>query len=292
MHMKKNNTEKVDRRKLISSFLLGGLSLPLASEENDTSLGQAKTKDMRNKNSLLWAVAWSETAAEFGALCHQAFNLATLRVEHALNQKKDSDKPLAIITDIDNTIIHAASYWGYLINNGIDFFDDALWDQWLPKNLITAVPGADDFLNYCHKNEVEVFYVTTRDQGEKTYEYALRQLRYMNFPFADENHLTVYRDTSNKMPTKTAISQTHELVLMLGDNLNDYKRDYYVDGIDERYSLMERDRSDFGESFILLPNATDGHWVRAIFGDSEPAPTDDNRSILMTAATRNAWDGN
>ena len=78
---------------------------------------------------------------------------------------------------------------------------------------------------------------------------------------------------------------------MLGDNLNDYKRDYYVDDIDERYSLMERDRHDFGDKFILLPNATDGHWVRAIFGDSEPAPTDSNREILKAAATRNAWDG-
>ena len=93
------------------------------------------------------------------------------------------------------------------------------------------------------------------------------------------------------MPTKAAITQSHELILMLGDNLNDYKRDYYVDGIDERYSLMQRDHLDFGKNFILLPNATDGHWVRAIFGDSEPAPTDDNRSILKAAATINAWDG-
>jgi len=289
--MKKNNTKKLDRRKLMSSFLLGGLSLPLISKAQDISLKRNIIKNEGNENPLLWAAAWSATAAEYGALCYQAFNLATLRVENALNQNKQSDKSLAIITDVDNTIIHAASYWGYLINNGIDFFDDALWDQWLPKNLITAVPGADDFLTYCHKNKVEVFYVTNRDQGENTYEYALRQLRYLGFPFADEDHLTVYRESSNKMPTKAAITQTHELILMLGDNLNDYKRDYYVDGIDERYSLMQRDHLDFGKNFILLPNATDGHWVRAIFGDSEPASTDDNRSILKAAATRNAWDG-
>ena len=78
---------------------------------------------------------------------------------------------------------------------------------------------------------------------------------------------------------------------MLGDNLNDYKRDYYIDDIEERYSIMERDRYEFGEKFILLPNATDGHWVRAIFGESEPSANERNREILRKAAAKQAWDG-
>ena len=57
------------------------------------------------------------------------------------------------------------------------------------------------------------------------------------------------------------------------------------------YALMERDREDFGETFILFPNPTDGHWVRAIFGESEPAATDENRQVLMRASVRGAWDG-
>ena len=130
-----------------------------------------------------------------------------------------------------------------------------------------------------------------RDQGERTYEYALMQLRSLNFPQADEEHVTVNRETSNKMAIKNRVSVSHELVLMLGDNLNDYKRDYYVKDVDERLALMERDRADWGTEFILLPNPTDGNWVRAIFGESEPAPTDENRRTLKAAATRVAWDG-
>ena len=99
--MKKNNTKKLDRRKLMSSFLLGGLSLPLISAAQDTSLKRNIIKNEGNENPLLWAAAWSATAAEYGALCYQAFNLATLRVENALNQNKQSDKSLAIITDVD-----------------------------------------------------------------------------------------------------------------------------------------------------------------------------------------------
>jgi predicted secreted acid phosphatase len=101
----------------------------------------------------------------------------------------------------------------------------------------------------------------------------------------------VFRDTSNKTPARNEIEQHFDIAVMLGDNLNDYQRDYYVTDVDERLSLMERDRDHWGRDFILLPNPTDGHWVRAIFGESEPAPTDENRQILRDAATRIAWSG-
>ncbi len=278
------------RRKLLTSLVLGAVApsflIPFSKSHNFEN----SAHDSSSKNPLLWSVAWSATAAEYGALYYQAFNLAKFRVDLAL-KREDVSKPLAIITDLDNTIVHAASYWGYLINQGIDFFDDVSWDRWIPKNLITAAPGALDFLTHCHRNSVEVFYATNRDQGDKTLDYVFNQLNYLNFPFSDKQHVTVYRDTSDKTPTREAVSKSHELVVMLGDNLNDYKRDYYVDDIDERYAIMTRDREDFGNKFIVLPNATDGHWVRAIFGDSEPAGTADNLRILQEAATRAAWNG-
>ena len=280
----------LNRRRFAASVLMGGLSLPLAADLQSEIARESFSEDPSLTNPLLWAVAWANTSAEFGALCHQAYNLATLRVELAL-EKRSSEKPLGVITDIDHTVVHSASYWAYLVEQGVDFFDDALWDEWIPKNLMTPVPGAMEFLAFCEKQGVEIFYVTNRDQGEETYSYALRQLQYLDLPFADADHLTVYRETSDKSPIREAIGKSHEVVALLGDNLNDYKRDYYVRDIDERYALMERDREDFGKTFILFPNPTDGHWVRAIFGESEPAATDENRQVLMRASARGAWDG-
>ena len=136
----------LDRRKLLSSLLLGSLTLSLSDKANADDRPNKGTLNSLNQNPLLWAVAWSTTAAEYGALCYQAFNLAQLRVEKFLKRKdKKSSKPLGIITDVDNTIVHAASYWGHLINKGVDFFDDEIWDRWIPKNLITLVPGAKEF---------------------------------------------------------------------------------------------------------------------------------------------------
>lgn len=275
------------RRQFLAYLVAGGTAIPLSACADDRARGD----DEGLHNPLLWALAWKQTAAEFGAICYQAYNLAKLRLDIAMSKRKSGDKRLAIITDMDNTIIQAANYWGYLINEGHDFFDDAIWDRWIPKNLVQAVPGSQEFLAYCDSQGVEIFYVSNRDQGERTYEYALTQLRSLNFPQADEDHVTVNRETSNKMAIKEKVSVSHDLVLMLGDNLNDYKRDYYVTDVDERYALMERDRDEYGNQFILLPNPTDGHWVRAIFGESEPEPTDENRRLLKKAATRSAWDG-
>lgn len=273
-----------DRRRLLALALAGTAATATACADTDTG-----SSDPRLHNPLLWAVAWQQTAAEYAALCHQAYNLATLRIEQALAKQTRDSRPLAIITDLDNTVLHANSYWGHLINEGVDFFDDAIWDEWLPENLMTPVPGALDFLRYCEAQKVEVFYVTNRDQGEKTFEYALKQLQVLQFPYADAEHLTVFRETSNKTPAREAVEKRFELALMLGDNLNDFRRDYYVKDVDERMALMERDRDDWGSRFILLPNATDGHWVRAIFGESEPAASDENRRRLKDAATRQAW---
>jgi len=273
---------ELDRRKLLALMIAGGVT-GLASAESAV--------DRSNCNSLLWAVAWKQCAAEYFALCHQAYNLARLRVEQALADHRPGDKPLAVITDVDDTVLHARSYWGYLIQQNKEFFDDAVWDEWLPDNQVTAAPGAKAFIEYCSEQGVDVFYVTNRDQGEKTFDYALLQLQYLEFPFADAEHLFVFRDTSNKTPARLEIEATHKIAVMLGDNLNDYQRDYYVTDVDERMALMERDRDHWGREFVLLPNPTDGHWVRAIFGDSEPAPTDKNRELLRRAATRIAWEG-
>ncbi len=277
------------RRRLLAVLLAGATGACAKAPESLVST--VPECEEHGSNALLWAVAWKQSAAEYFALCHQAYNLARLRVDSALRQRPADAKPLAVISDMDDTIMHARSYWGHLIREDREFFDDAIWDEWLPENLITEAPGARRFFDYCAAEKVEVFYVTNRDQGESTYDYALAQLRHLSFPFADGAHLRVFRDTSDKTPARLEVEANYEIAVMLGDNLNDYRRDYYVTDVDERMALMERDRDHWGRDFILLPNPTDGHWVRAIFGDSEPAPTAENRRLLEEAASRIAWQG-
>ena len=254
------------------------------------ALGQKTTSNDANiENNLMMAMAWKQTAAEFRALYHQGFNIARMRVEIALAQKKDDSLPLAIISDVDETLLLANDYWGYLITQGQDFFDDAAWDRWIEENRAVASPGALEFLNFCVSNSVEIFYVTNRDQGDTTVQLAIENLNAIGFPLVDTAHLRVLRESSNNELVQQQIREDYEVVALLGDNLNDFARRYYSTDVDQRMSLMEQDKDRYGRDYILFPNPTDGHWIRAIFGESEPAGSDENRGILKDAATRAAW---
>lgn len=270
--------------------LVKALAISMALAAAMPALGQNTTSNDSNiENNLMMAMAWKQTAAEFRALYHQGFNIARMRVEIALAQKQDDSLPLAIISDVDETLLLANDYWGYLITQGQDFFDDASWDRWIEENRAVASPGALEFLNFCASNSVEIFYVTNRDQGETTVQLAIENLNAVGFPLVDTAHLRVLRESSNKELVQQRIREDYEVVALLGDNLNDFARRYYSTDIDQRMSLMEQDKDRYGRDYIIFPNPTDGHWIRAIFGESEPAGSDENRGILKDAATRAAW---
>lgn len=235
-------------------------------------------------NLLTGAVAWRVTAAERDTLYRQGFNIARDRVDAALAQ--DHEKPLAVIADVDDTVLSSDSYWQMLLDDGQQAFDDPMWDEWVAENGPTATPGAVEFASYAEEQGVEIFYVSTRDQGEQTQEYGVANLEAAGLPFADDEHATFERETSDKEPKQQEIAEKFEVVAYLGDNLNDFQRRYYVESVTERAELAAEDADEFGRKFILFPNPTDGHWVKAIFGDSEPADSPEYRERFAEAATR------
>lgn len=245
-----------------------------------------------NHNALSYAVAWKQTAAEYQALYYQGFNVARMHVAAALAGRKDGDKPLAIATDLDDTLVQPLEYWGRLIEEGGEFFDDALWDRWIPSNGMVPSPGAKEFLEYCARNGVEIFYITSRDQGAPTYDLARGNIKAMGFPYKDDKYLTVLRDTSNKETRQNEIMKDYDVVVFLGDSLNDFRRKYYIKGdVGSRIAAMEADKGLYGSKYVLFPNPTDGHWIAAIFGESEPPASPENLAKLKQAATRTKWTG-
>ncbi|WP_221740614.1 5'-nucleotidase, lipoprotein e(P4) family [Vibrio pectenicida] len=252
--------------------------------------GNSYATDNNEHNLLAYSVAWKQTAAEYRALYYQGFNLAKMHLDKALMNHKKGDKPLAIVTDLDDTLVLPLEYWGRLIQNKKDFFEDPLWDKWIPTNGMIPSPGSNDFLEYANRNNVDIFYVTSRDQGEPTWELAKQNILAMGFPLKDDAHLTVLTDTSNKETRQNEILKNYNVVVLLGDNLNDFKHKYYIKGdVDGRIAKMEEDKDLFGSKYILFPNPTDGHWLAAIFGESEPEATQENRKTLIKAATKTAW---
>jgi predicted secreted acid phosphatase len=99
----------------------------------------------------------------------------------------------------------------------------------------------------------------------------------------------VLTDSSDKQPRQRQLAQSHDVVAYLGDNLNDFRRHYYVTDVENRRARLTLDKEEFGRRFILFPNPTDGHWVRAIFGDSEPPPTPENLGRLLESLKSGTW---
>ncbi|MEU6661893.1 HAD family acid phosphatase [Streptomyces sp. NPDC046821] len=247
----------------------------------------AGTGDDAVQNILSAAGAWRQTAAERDMLYRQAFNIARDRIDSVLRgrgQERRGRRPLAIISDVDDTVLSSDTYWARLISAGKQAFDDDMWDAWVRENGPTATPGAVEFTRYAESKGVEIFYVSSRDQGPDTQELGIANLRHAGLAFADDAHVTMLRESSNKEPAQQAVASGHEVIAYLGDNLNDFRRRYYVTSVSQRKALAAEDAEHFGRDFILFPNNTDGHWMRAVFGESEPADTPAYRARMLQAA--------
>ncbi|MEO6820344.1 MAG: HAD family acid phosphatase, partial [Ginsengibacter sp.] len=64
----------------------------------------------------LFTTAFQQSAAEYRALCYQAFNIAHLRVDQ--NREVKSAKPKAIMTDLDETVLDNSAYQAHQILQG------------------------------------------------------------------------------------------------------------------------------------------------------------------------------
>jgi Predicted secreted acid phosphatase len=275
----------IPRRAVLAGLGVSGLAGGLAAFGTAPALAAEPSPEVQN--ILSGAVAWRETAAERDMLYRQAFNIARDRIDAVLRgvgQQHRGPKPLAIVADVDDTVLSSDTYWVRIIAAGKQAFDDPMWDEWVRENGPTPTPGAVEFTHYAASRGVEVFYIASRDQGPDTQQLGVANLQHAGLAFADEAHATFLRESSDKEPTQQAIAEKYEVIAYLGDNLNDFRRRYYVTSVAERKALASEDAEHFGRDFILFPNDTDGHWVRAIFGDSEPADTPEYRARMLLAA--------
>ena len=208
------------------------------------------------------ATLWMQASGEYRALCYQAFQLAKKILDEDLREHS-SVRTRAIITDADETIVSNALYEGYLIKEGLTY--PARWSDWLEAAKTSPLPGALEFLRYAESKGVRVFYVSNRTKG-RPYEATLRNLKNMGFPYADAEHIVLNREgeSSDKSARHARIEAEYDVVLWLGDNLDDFPADFYKKSPEERIASTDEVRSEFGTSYIVLPNPSYGSWLRAI----------------------------
>lgn len=210
----------------------------------------------------VYTATWMQRSAEYQALCYQAFNCAKLQLDQSLSLKQEDTKPLAIVTDIDETILDNSPNAVFQGLQG-ELFSPQEWTNWV--NLVAAdtIPGARSFLQYAADNGVEVFYITNRNEEER--EGTLLNLKKFSFPFANDAHLLLKGNTSNKDERRSEVLSRFEVVMYIGDQLTDFPG-YYKASEKDREQFTKRDAQQFGRAFIILPNPNYGEWEAALSG--------------------------
>ncbi len=249
--MKSNNI-------LISIFaftLLLGCKTKLIQSECETPRTEAGTVPIREYS--IQALLWQQNAAEYRALAYQAFNLAQIQLDNILDTKAKYQKPIAIIADIDETILDNSPYSGKQIELDEEY-SSLNWAEWVKKKNAKAVPGSLDFFNYAKSNGIEVFYISNRMRNQK--KETIENLQTIGFPFADAAHVILKETSSGKETRRLQVKKSHEIVLLIGDNLSDFSMIFDNRSTVERNKSVDSLKALFGKKFIVLPNPMYGDW--------------------------------
>jgi 5''-nucleotidase, lipoprotein e(P4) family len=208
-----------------------------------------------------YPVLFQQQAAEYRALCYQAFNMAMAQID-ALPRRKLRKGKLAIITDLDETIIDNSYHEARLIREGKSFSSES-WKAWTSRSAATAVPGAVEFLQAAKQKGISIFYISNRDMADVN--STLLNLQKLQLPDADTAHLLLMSSTSAKEPRRQRVMQNHNVIMLMGDNLNDFLTVFEKRPADARKAATDSLRLEWGKRFIVLPNIMYGEWENAIY---------------------------
>ncbi|HTJ11357.1 MAG TPA: 5'-nucleotidase, lipoprotein e(P4) family [Dinghuibacter sp.] len=229
----------------------------------------------KRDDQVVMSVLYMQRAAEYKALCLQAYNIASMRISSALraqNTTKDKRR-LAIVTDLDETALDNSKNEAWLITHGMTY-TDTQWVTWVRRAEADAVPGAVDFFRWVNglrdklKRPIDIFYVSNRQ--DSLVEPTRRNMAALGFPgTTDTSHLLLAMPgEKSKHRRRQWIAERGDTVItLLGDNLTDFDDGY--DGLPRdsaaRTALVMRQESRFGERYIVFPNAIYGDWEGALY---------------------------
>lgn len=205
------------------------------------------------------ALIWQQQSGEYRALCLQAFSLAKYQLGQRIAEqlaKGPGSKPLALVTDVDETLVDNSDYQVFLLRHNLPN-KTAYWRDWTKRAEATAMPGAVEFLHWVDQQGVRICYITNRDTSEML--ATRKNLAALGFPQVSSEHFYPKVEDSNKEPRRAQVRQQYDIALFLGDNLGDF----FEAGdptIAARNEKVVAHQADFGIKYIALPNPIYGNF--------------------------------
>jgi len=230
-------------------FYLLGLIACFTSCERSNESSNVHTRNVM-------ATVYVQQSPEYIALAEQAYAVARLSLD---NQFRTAVKPLAVVLDIDETVLDNSPYQAKQILENFSYPDH--WDEWVKKEEAQPVPGSLEFLQFADSKGIVIFYISNRKAH--LIEATINNLSKFGYPQVDSAHIMLRTTTSSKEERRQKVlDQGLEIALFIGDNLDDMHADFEVKDTDKRLEATYVNQSKFGSKYIVLPNPTYGKWVQ------------------------------
>lgn len=205
-----------------------------------------------------------QTAAEYRACCYQAYTLAEERLKAEM-AKPYGGAQRAVILDLDETVLDNGRFQSTMLRHGWAY-DQKVWDRY-EKDCVEEVgliPGAKAFLESAKSLGVAVVYITNRNEKTRETTKAILERHGISVP---DSQLFMATTTSDKTERRKKVTETFNVVMLVGDNLRDFDERFKYQpnqGIKGRKEEVDSSKAKFGTTWIILPNSSYGEWGRAL----------------------------
>lgn len=251
-------------------FVLIGCSAP--SNEKSAEPATAGVHDYLSASTL-----WVQSSAEYKALCYQAYALATDQIAKRCAERDDNDAPIAVVFDLDETVLDNSAYTGWQIANDQPYSPES-WAKWTDLGAAPAVPGAVKFTRYADSLGVALFFISNRDVSALA--PTQRNMEQLGIPQTEADRFYLKTNTSDKTERRESVMALgYDIALYIGDALGDFDGKYDKVSVADRAKGVNDDRSLFGTRYIVLPNPVYGTWEGALYGYNREL-SDEERAAL------------
>lgn len=245
----------------IASLLLAqGCNAPATG---DSKSGAATAQTLPDEESIM-AILYQQRAAEYKALCYQAYNIAEMRVREAVENNKHHDS-LAVITDLDETALNNSAFEVREYDHDTTY-NSADWEKWCKRGEAGPVPGSVAFFKYADSKKVHIFYISNRDTSDVA--ATMHNMDSLGFPQVARSHFLFKAGSDgSKQGRRDLVAALHyKVVVLLGDNLIDLDSAYDNQSSAIRNNEVDTMEGKWGKNYIVFPNANYGDWENTLYG--------------------------
>lgn len=270
-------------------------------------------------NSVLWTQQSVEHQAASTSM-YRAAGAALVTVSKqaswaSLETGAASSGRKAVVMDIDETVLDNAAYNAWLIQQGAQY-KEPTWQDWIALEKAVALPGALDFVKLAKRLKVDVFFITNRECVPQAADpcpaltHTRNNLVRLGFDRAAEPGALMLKkqqpdwDTSDKTARRQVVAQTHQIVMLVGDDMGDFLPVSKVAALRAGTPdpATAKAMTQLGKRWFVIPNPMYGSWEKAVPGtvagrvaalkapDGWSAPVVGGQAASLRIATWNmAW---